>query len=128
MIILDTDILIDILRGYAPAIEWLASLEDEELALPGYVVMELVQGCDSKADLQRLQKFIADFEVIWPSPATCDEALNIFIRLNLSHNLGLLDAMIGQTARALDVPIYTFNRKHYAVIPGLTSVQPYQKS
>lgn len=70
-------IIIDFLRKYPPAIEWLTSLGNEEIALPGYVVMELVQGSINKEDLRELQKFIADFEVIWPAPETCDEAENL---------------------------------------------------
>lgn len=128
MIIIDSDIIIDILRQYTPAIEWLTSLGDEEIALPGFVVMELVQGCMNKADLRKLEMFIADFEVFWPAPETCDKALEIFTRFSLSHNLGLLDALIGQAAVALNSPIHTFNRKHYAVIPDLVTIQPYKKS
>ncbi len=45
MIILDTDIMIDLLRGYSNAIKWIESLGNEEIILPGFVVMELVQGC-----------------------------------------------------------------------------------
>lgn len=127
MIILDSDIVIDFLRKHPPAIEWLTSLGDEEIALPGYVVMELVQGCKNKVNLRKLEKFIADFEVIWPSPDTCDEALEIFIKFNLSHNLGLLDVLIGQTAVKLDLPIHTFNSKHYDIIPNLVTVQPYHR-
>ena len=127
MILVDSDIIIDFLRKYPPAIEWLTSLGDEELALPGYVVMELVQGCTNKGDLRKLEKFIEDVDVIWPSPETCDDALAIFTQFNLSHHLGVLDALIGQTAVAIDLPIHTFNRKHYAAIPDLVTVQPYQK-
>jgi hypothetical protein len=89
--------------------------------------MELVQGCTDKGDLRKLKKFIEDFDVIWPSPETCDDALEIFTTFNLSHHLGVLDALIGQTAVAFDLPIHTFNRKHYAAIPGLVTLQPYQK-
>ncbi len=127
MIILDSDIVIDVLREYAPAISWLTFLGDEELTLPGYVVMELVQGCADKTELRKMEKFIAGFEILWPSQKTCDEALKTFTKFNLGRGLGLLDALIGQTAMALDLPIHTFNRKHYAVIPGLMSIQPYQK-
>ena len=38
MILLDTDVMIDILRGYQPAIEWLTSVSDQEIGLPGLVV------------------------------------------------------------------------------------------
>jgi len=50
MILLDTDIMIDLLRNYPPAVVWLRSLGDEEIALPGFVVMELIQGCRNKAE------------------------------------------------------------------------------
>ena len=46
MIFLDSDVVIDILRQFSPAMEWFDSLnDDEELVLSGFVVMELIQGC-----------------------------------------------------------------------------------
>lgn len=51
MILLDSDILVDLLRRHPPASRWFDSLhEDEEIAVPGYVVMELVQGCRNRAE------------------------------------------------------------------------------
>ncbi|MBN1579385.1 MAG: hypothetical protein JXA89_01685 [Anaerolineae bacterium] len=39
MILLDSDVMIDLLRQYPPAAKWFDTLdEDEELLLPGYVV------------------------------------------------------------------------------------------
>ncbi len=127
MIILDSDIIIDFLRQHPPAVNWLNSLGDEEIALPGYVVMELIQGCSNKVELRGLKRFIADFEVIWPSTEICNEALDVFSQYKLSHNLGLLDTLIGQIAVALGLPLHTFNRKHYTVIPKLVTIQPYQR-
>ena len=65
--------------------------------------------------------------VFWPSLSTCSEALSVFARCHLSHGLGIIDALIGQTAVALDVPLYTFNQKHYGAIPNLKTVQPYKR-
>jgi len=127
MIILDSDVVIDFLRRYPPAIAWLRTLGDEEIALPGYVVMELIQGCSNKVELRALKRFISDFEVVWPTVETCDKAVEVFSQYNLSHSLGLLDTLIGQTAIALDLPLYTFNVKHYSVIPGLATLKPYQR-
>ena len=42
MYLLDTDILIDIQRSYAPALAWFTSLIDLP-SVPGFVVMELIQ-------------------------------------------------------------------------------------
>jgi hypothetical protein len=127
MVILDTDIVIDCLSIYQPALDWLDLLELEEIALPGFVVMELMQGVRNNIEQKRLEKKIEIYEIIWPKPEACDEALAIFSRYHLSHGLGIFDALIGQTAIALNLPLYTFNQKHYDVIPNLRTVRPYEK-
>lgn len=43
-------------------------------------------------------------------PADCDRAPELFLEHHLSHGVGLLDVLIAQTALALKVPLYTFNR------------------
>jgi len=104
MILLDSDVMIDLLRQYPPAVKWLDALdEDEEIALSGYVVMELIQGCRNKVEQERLQRALAPYGIVWLLPADCDKALDIFTQYRLSHNAGLLDALIGQTAVALGV-------------------------
>jgi len=128
MILLDTDVMIDLLRQYPPAMRWFDALDDEEdLLLPGYVVMELIQGCRNKVEQEKVRHELATYGTVWPAPGDCDEALDIFTEYHLSHNAGLLDVLIGQIAVALRVPLYTFNQKHYCFIPGLQTVQPYEK-
>jgi predicted nucleic acid-binding protein len=125
---LDSDVMIDLLRQYPPAVDWLEALGDEEIGLPGFVVMELLQGCRNKAEQQKVETLLAGIATVWPSSETCEEALENFARFHLSHNLGLLDVLIGQTAVAMNIPLHTFNRKHYAAIPNLAIVEPYSKS
>ncbi len=127
MILLDTDIMIDLLRKYQPAMAWLASLGEEEIVLPGFVVMELIQGCRNKLEQEKVEKNLTPVSVVWPSSKTCDEALSAFASYHLSHSLGLLDALISETAIALNLPLHTFNQKHYAAIPNLKTVEPYIK-
>jgi len=127
MLLLDTDIMIDLSRQYQPALDWLASLGDEEIALPGFVVMELIQGCRNKLEQEKIEKTLVLYSVVWPSAKTCDEARSVFARYHLSHSLGLLDALIGETAVALNLPLHTFNQKHYAPISNLKIVQPYSR-
>ena len=119
--------MIDLLRRYPPAVAWLESLGEEEILLPGFVVMELLQGCRNKTEQEKLEKELQPYAVTWPSPEACNEALAVFANAHLSHGLGMLDALIGQTAIALHVPLCTFNDKHYAAVPRLQTVQPYTK-
>lgn len=124
MILLDTDVIIDCLRRYLPAVAWLESLGEEKIVLPGFVVMELIQGCRNKPEQEKMERELKTYSVVWPSPETCNEALSVFASSHLSPGLGLLDALIGQIAVSLDMPLYTFNQKHYVAVPRLRIVQP----
>jgi predicted nucleic acid-binding protein len=56
MICRDSDVMVDLLRQYPPATNWFDALdEDQKVVLPGYVVMELLQGCKNRAEQDRLQ-------------------------------------------------------------------------
>jgi predicted nucleic acid-binding protein len=128
MVLLDSDVMIDLLRNYPPAAQWFDSLpEDEDLAMSGYVVMELIQGCRNKTEQEKVQRELAKYGIVWLSPTDCDAALNLFSAYRLIHNAGLLDVLIGQTALSLGVPLYTFNQRHYSFLPGLQTIQPYIK-
>ena len=119
--------MIDLLRNYAPAVQWLASLGNEEIVLPSFVVMELLQGCRNKAEQDQVERILAGSRIVWPTPEACNAAVSTFKQLHLSHALGMIDALIAHTALALGMPLYTFNQKHYAAVAGLTTIQPYQR-
>ena len=128
MILLDTDILIDILRQYKPAIDWLKAVGDTKIILPGFVVMELIQGCRNSTEQKELEKMYSDYNVVWPSVEMCENALSVFARFHLSHRIGIIDTLIGQMSVSLTLPLHTFNQKHYEAIPGIRTDQPYKKS
>jgi predicted nucleic acid-binding protein len=102
MILLDTDVAIDILRGYPPAIAWLQGLGHSLLGLPGLVVMELLQGSRDKSEQTRVERFCQPYQLCWPSVADCQRALHDFAALRLSHGIGLLDVLIAHTAVGLN--------------------------
>lgn len=126
MRLLDTDVLVDIRRGFTPAEQWYMSLV-ERPGVPGFVAMELVAGCRDKRELQRLQTFLFGLPIIWPSEADCQRGLEHLRDYKLSHSLGLIDALIAVTAIGQGATLCTFNTKHFAAIPGLVIEQPYAK-
>ncbi len=126
MMLLDTDIMVDLLRGYQLALGWLESL-DEVPGLPGYVVMELMDGCSNKQEMNTLLKHLEPFRIYWPTDADSNRALATFAHGRLSHNLGILDAIIGECAVGLGAILCTFNDKHFKAITKLTTKQPYVK-
>ena len=127
MILLDTDVLIDLLRGQDGAVSWLTSLDAEDVFVPGFVVMELIQGCGTRAEQRRVERALARYRVVWPKEDTCNSALHVFTAYRLTSGLGILDAIIGQMAVDLAAPLATFNRKHYSPFSALRTVQPYAR-
>jgi len=126
MRLLDSDIMVDIQRGYEPALAWLESLE-EAPGLPGLVVMELMEGCRDKQEMTNLRKQLQPFSLYWPSAADCNRALITFSEARLSHGLNILDALIGQCAVGLGAALCSFNAKHFRVIEGLVTEEPYTR-
>lgn len=122
--LLDTDIMVDFFRGHPSAVTWLFGLPPP-IGLPGIVAMELIQGCRNGIEQQRVEKELQRFAWYWPSLADCQNAYHDFAAFHLSHNLGLLDALIAHTAVEMNEPLATFNVKHYGCIGSLQAIQPY---
>lgn len=114
MRLLDTDVLIDLGRNHPPAMAWFTSLRGDVLGLPGFVVLELMEGCENALAMRRLRKWLAPFPVVWPTERDCNRALDTYARGRLSHHIDLTDALIGECAVGLGVPLCTFNVRHFA--------------
>jgi predicted nucleic acid-binding protein len=122
--ILDSDVLIDILRKHPPAVAWFGSLT----SLPpvcGIAALELIYGVRDTAELTAVQKFLARFALVWPDIDAMTRVGLDYAPLKLSHSLGLMDALIASTAIGVGETLATFNRKHFSTVPGLKTVQPY---
>ncbi|GAP98334.1 PIN domain-containing protein [Leptolyngbya sp. NIES-2104] len=126
MYLVDTDILIDIQRGHQPAIDWFKQLQ-ELPSIPGYVVMELIQDAQNMQRVRSVLKLVAPLSIVWATEMDCARVLSDFTTYHLSNGLGLLDALIAACAVGRDAKLCTFNLKHYQVIPGLVTEQPYSR-
>ncbi len=126
MYLLDTDVLIDIQRGHQPAIDWFSNLL-ELSSVPGFVMMELIQNSQNRQQVRDTLKLIAPLPVIWATEVDCARALSDFTTYHLSNNIGLLDALIAACAVGRGAKLCTFNVKHYRVVPGLVTEQPYNR-
>jgi predicted nucleic acid-binding protein len=63
MLLLDTDIMIEISRKSPQALAWLQSLGATEIGLPGLVVMELIQGCRNNVEQRKVQRLINHYNL-----------------------------------------------------------------
>ena len=124
--ILDADVLIDIQRLHPPAVAWYSSLPHYP-TVPGLVVMELMQDARDKREVEQALRLVKPLPVVWPTGNDCNQALQDFRVLHLSQNLGLIDALIAETAIGLGATLRTFNVKHYRNVAGLVLEQPHRR-
>lgn len=124
LLLVDTDVLIDFSRGIEKSKEKLKSLEsDYILAISVITQLELMVGCENKADFKSLQKFLTDFEVIHLSKSISQKAVDLFDKYRLSHGVLIPDMLIASTALTLEIPVISKNRKDFRFIKGLKFVE-----
>lgn len=125
LIIIDTDILIDIGRGDNTAIECLQRVEKQfQLVISAVTQMELIVGCRNKVELQDLEKFLQHFQILKITEQITDRAVSLLGQYRLSHGLLIADALIAATALEYDEAFITKNQRDYRFIADL-KLQPY---
>jgi predicted nucleic acid-binding protein len=120
----DSDVMIRFLRGFSDAQAWFLH-HHADIVLPGYVAIELINGCHNKREMALLQNLLESLKIVWLKPAQAVIALEVFESVHLKNKIGILDVLIGQTAVQESLTLYTFNHKHYKVIPNITVAKPY---
>ncbi len=125
--VLDADIIIDVQRHYPPALFWYTQLVPGEVAIAGPALMELYQNAQNARQVRAVDALVAPHPIVWPGDAEASRAASLFRTLHLSHGIGLLDMLNAAAALTLPAPLCTFNIKHYRLVPGLATEQPYER-
>jgi predicted nucleic acid-binding protein len=125
--LVDTDVLIDILRGTPAAQVWLTSMPATTFAIPGVVAMELLIGCRNQAELRRVQQFLNAFSVAWTEAVECARAYDLLATHRLTSGLSIPDCLVAAMALARSATLYTFNLRHFRIITGLDVQEPYAR-
>ncbi len=117
-VLLDTDVLVDFLRGHPDATAYVKS-QGDRIVLSAVVVAELYAGVRDDEELQAIDEFLSLFPIL---PITRDLARSAGLLqrdYRKSHGVGLADAIIAATAEAQGAELKTLNVKHYPMLHGL---------
>jgi hypothetical protein len=116
--LLDTDILVDFLRGHDRAVTFVTAHSDR-IVLSAVVVAELYSGVKGDAEKAVLDSFVALFPVA-PVTAEIARAGGLYrCDYGKTHGVGLADAILAATAEAEGAELATLNVKHYPMVKGL---------
>jgi len=122
MIILDTNILIEILKNNPKTIEKVESF-NRELAISSITAMELFYGAFNKTEVKKLEKFISLFKIIDINEAISQQSTRLIRTYAKSHNLDIPDSLIGSSALVLNIPLFTYNIKDFRFINELEIIK-----
>ena len=118
MNLLDTNVLIEILKGNEKTIEQIKGLHGA-LYVSSISVMELYYGAFNKTEIKQIDKFVSLFEIIHISEPISSEATTLVKTYAKSHNLDIPDSLIAATALLNKCSLLTYNVKDFRFIGGL---------
>jgi predicted nucleic acid-binding protein len=123
--LIDTDVLIDFLRGNPKAVQLLNSLRNRA-AISCITVSELYAGVREGREREVLTRFIHSFDVLALDEKTAVQA-GLFKRdYSGKAGTGLADAMIAATAHLNHRTLMTLNQRHFPMLKNV--FVPYQKN
>jgi predicted nucleic acid-binding protein len=124
-ILIDTDVLIDVANNDVTAKARLAEeSQNAALTVSTITVMELMVGCRNKSELQTLNRFLSQFQVLLLNHAIGDRAHELLQNYFLSHGLLIADALIASTAIENQIPLISKNQRDFRFIQEL-NLLPY---
>lgn len=120
--LVDTCILIDLLRGKIEAIDFVSGL-DAAPALSAVTVTELVAGCKNVRERRQVDRLLLHYVVHNITLDIASMAGEFVRQYGRSHGTDPIDALIAATAKAHGQALATLNLKHFPMFAGL--MRPY---
>lgn len=121
--LVDSAIMIDILRGYPPAQTWLN--RQQRLEVTHTVWLELAEGAQNKVAQAQALRLLRRFELIEMKSEDLQWAVEKLLVFRLSHNVDAFDCLMASVAARLNIAVYTRNIKHFKPLLGELAIQPY---
>lgn len=118
-IVLDTNVLIEILKNNHQTIKQVESLSPP-LSISIISAMELLYGALNKSELKKLQQFLSLFTIIQLDEKISQKAFTLIAQYAKSHTLDIPDALIAASCLENNKTLFTYNRKDFRFIPKLT--------
>lgn len=128
-IVLDTDILIDNIYGFAPWVKLFLRLDDAKLVLPTIVIAEYLNDkkVDTKLGADESSKYLSWFNKQDLNEEVAQILGRILRRKTYTSGAGLADLIIAATTIYLDGELATRNKVDFAKIPDLAFFEPDKK-
>jgi hypothetical protein len=116
--LVDTNILVDVIRGSAEAADYLDSLAND-WSISMITCLELLAGARTQRETVDLDLVLSGYRAIPPNEDIARRAYYLIKTYARSHGLDTLDALIAATPLEEGLTLATKNRKHFQMIADL---------
>ena len=122
MYLVDSDVIIDLLRGVKGSKEFLLKLFESRAFISVLTVAEIMSGKETKQISKRehILKFLKNFEII----SVDYEVAVLAGEIRRDYSIPMADSIIAASALKNSLAIVTYNTKHFEKIPDLEVVKP----
>jgi predicted nucleic acid-binding protein len=119
MILIDSDVLIWLMRGHAGANARLTQITPWRISVITY--LELAQGCRNRDELQRTKRGLSvqQTQILPLTPSMSERAMTLIDAHALGDGLRLADALIAATALEHNLTLLTGNARHFSAVAQL---------
>lgn len=126
MIVADSDVLIDSLRGRSPDADRVAAeLRSRSLATTVVNVFELRSGARSEGERRRVDALLTGLEILPLTHPAARRAARVRRELEArGEGIGMADYLIAGICLEHAAVLLTRNRGHFSRVPGLTLAPP----
>jgi predicted nucleic acid-binding protein len=121
--ILDSTVIIHLLRRYPPAISWFDA--SQKFSISVITWMEVMIGVTSKRNMIETRHFLSGFDLHLLTYDDQQWAQSQIERLRFSHHIDMEDCMVASVAYRLQTPLYTHNLKDMIPLIGKLAIKPY---
>lgn len=123
--LVDTDVIIDYLRGEPLAEQFIESNLDT-IALSSITIGELYQGVIEGEERIALDSMTSAFTTLPVTEEIAREGGLMCRQYRKSHGCGLADCLIAATAKRHELPLRSLNAKYFPMIENVS--MPYKKT
>ena len=118
MIILDTNIIIELFKGNQQILQKLKSSNDD-FAISSIALMELFYGAHNKKEVNEIEKFLSSFSLLHITTEISKSATQLIKAYAKSYTLDIPDSLIAATVLSHNATLFTLNVKDFKYIPNL---------
>ncbi len=119
--LIDTNIIIQVLRGHTQLINLIARYD---CVIDATVYGEALQGSKSNTEKRKVKNFMDNLPLFHFTPRISKKTLELLDTYSTSHNLMLPDALIAACCLEYDLNFLTYNFKDFRFIKGLKVFTP----